>query len=73
MTRTVPVNGKFTARQREIYEIVLGAQKAAIAAVKPGMKVGRGGEGLSRSLSITSIRMARICTARRSGNILRMG
>ncbi|MGA3203248.1 MAG: Xaa-Pro peptidase family protein [Bryobacteraceae bacterium] len=42
VTRTVPVNGKFTERQREIYEIVLGAQKAAIAAVKPGMKAGRG-------------------------------
>ena len=41
VTRTVPANGKFTARQKEIYEIVLGAQKAAIAAVKPGMKVGR--------------------------------
>jgi Xaa-Pro aminopeptidase len=41
VTRTVPVNGKFTARQKEIYEIVLGAQKAAIAAVKPGIKVGR--------------------------------
>ncbi len=36
VTRTVPINGKFTARQREIYEIVLGAQKAAIAAIKPG-------------------------------------
>jgi len=34
VTRTVPVNGKFTAREREIYEIVLGAQKAAIAAAK---------------------------------------
>jgi Xaa-Pro aminopeptidase len=45
VTRTVPVNGKFTARQREIYEIVLGAQKAAIAAVKPGMKVGRDPDG----------------------------
>jgi Xaa-Pro aminopeptidase len=41
VTRTVPVNGKFTARQKEIYEIVLGAQKAAIAAIKPGVKVGR--------------------------------
>lgn len=30
ITRTVPVNGHFTARQREIYNIVLGAQKAAI-------------------------------------------
>lgn len=36
VTRTVPVNGKFTSRQRELYEVVLGAQKAAIAAVKPG-------------------------------------
>jgi Xaa-Pro aminopeptidase len=41
ITRTVPVNGKFTARQREIYDVVLGAQKAAIAAVKPGMTIGR--------------------------------
>lgn len=37
ITRTVPVNGKFTPRQREIYEIVLGSQKAAIASIKPGM------------------------------------
>jgi Xaa-Pro aminopeptidase len=39
VTRTVPASGKFTARQREIYEIVLGAQKAAMAAVKPGVKM----------------------------------
>jgi Xaa-Pro aminopeptidase len=45
VTRTVPANGKFTARQREIYEIVLGAQKAAIAAVKPGIRLR--GEGTS--------------------------
>jgi Xaa-Pro aminopeptidase len=37
ITRTIPANGKFTARQREIYEIVLGAQNAALAAIKPGM------------------------------------
>lgn len=30
ITRTAPVNGKFTPRQREIYNIVLGAQEAAI-------------------------------------------
>jgi Xaa-Pro aminopeptidase len=41
ITRTIPVSGKFTARQREIYQIVLGAQRAAIAAVKPGMTIGR--------------------------------
>ena len=44
ITRTLPVSGKFTPRQREIYEVVLGAQKAAIAAIKPGMTMGRGGE-----------------------------
>jgi Xaa-Pro aminopeptidase len=42
ITRTVPVNGHFTARQREIYEIVLGAQNAALAAAKPGMLLRRG-------------------------------
>ena len=32
ITRTLPVSGHFSARQREIYDIVLGAQKAAVAA-----------------------------------------
>ncbi len=36
ITRTVPVNGHFTARQREIYNIVLGAQKAAFDAFVAG-------------------------------------
>lgn len=36
ITRTVPATGKFTPRQREIYEIVLGAQKAAMAAFQSG-------------------------------------
>jgi Xaa-Pro aminopeptidase len=36
ITRTAPVNGKFTARQREIYDIVLGAQEAAIQAFQLG-------------------------------------
>jgi Xaa-Pro aminopeptidase len=43
ITRTLPASGKFTARQREIYEIVLGAQQAALAALKPGMSLGRSG------------------------------
>ena len=37
ITRTLPANGKFTQRQREIYDIVFGAQAAALAAMKPGM------------------------------------
>lgn len=36
ITRTLPVSGKFTPRQREIYEIVLGAVEAAIKAFQPG-------------------------------------
>src|SRR5258708_331648 len=36
ITRTAPVNGKFTTRQREIYNIVLGAQEAAIQAFQLG-------------------------------------
>jgi Xaa-Pro aminopeptidase len=36
ITRTVPVSGHFTARQREIYDIVLGAQQAAIDAFVAG-------------------------------------
>jgi Xaa-Pro aminopeptidase len=39
VTRTVPANGKFTSRQKEIYDIVLGAQKAAIAAIRPGVRM----------------------------------
>ena len=36
VTRTYPVSGKFSPRQKEIYQIVLDAQRAAIAEVKPG-------------------------------------
>jgi Xaa-Pro aminopeptidase len=36
ITRTFPVNGRFTAPQRAVYELVLAAQAAAIAEVRPG-------------------------------------
>ena len=36
ITRTFPVNGKFSAAQRDIYQLVLAAQAAAIAEVVPG-------------------------------------
>ena len=39
VTRTYPVSGKYSPRQREIYQIVLDAQKAAIAKVKPGARI----------------------------------
>ncbi len=48
ITRTLPANGKFTPRQREIYDIVFAAQDAAIKAVRPGMKLSRGSGGLQQ-------------------------
>jgi Xaa-Pro aminopeptidase len=36
ITRTLPVSGRFSKEQREIYELVLQAQEHALAAVKPG-------------------------------------
>lgn len=36
ITRTFPVNGRFTAAQKDVYDIVLAAQAAAIACVRPG-------------------------------------
>ena len=36
ITRTFPVNGKFSGPQRDLYELVLAAQGAAIEAVRPG-------------------------------------
>ena len=36
VTRTIPISGRFNPRQRELYELVLGAQQAAIDSVRPG-------------------------------------
>ena len=48
ITRTAPATGKFTDRQREIYNIVLGAQQAAMASFKAGKSTltGRGSDSL---------------------------
>jgi Xaa-Pro aminopeptidase len=40
VTRTFPVNGRFSVEQRAIYDIVLNAQLAAIAEVRPGRAFG---------------------------------
>ena len=37
ITRSIPVSGKWTARQKHVYDLVLGAQNAVIAAAKPGV------------------------------------
>jgi Xaa-Pro aminopeptidase len=38
VTRTWPVSGRFSGSQRAIYELVLTAQRAALASVKPGVR-----------------------------------
>ena len=38
VTRTMPVNGKFSPAQRRVYELVLAAQQAALDAVRPGVE-----------------------------------
>ena len=38
ITRTIPIGGKFSPRQKEIYTIVLDAQENAIDAVRPGVE-----------------------------------
>ncbi|HRP08316.1 MAG TPA: aminopeptidase P family protein [Gemmatimonadales bacterium] len=39
LTRTFPIDGRFTDRQRAIYDLVLGAQQAAIDSVRPGRTI----------------------------------
>ncbi len=41
VTRTVPVSGTFTPRQRAIYDLVLATQQAAMDSVRPGITIGR--------------------------------
>src|SRR5207302_3153288 len=62
ITRTVPVSGKYSARQRELYEIVLGAQKAAIAAIKPGVRIGATPTGTSPAANAEGGTLTRIAT-----------
>ncbi len=40
ITRTYPVSGRFTERQRALYALVLATQQAAIEAVRPGITIG---------------------------------
>ncbi|MDR0233602.1 MAG: aminopeptidase P N-terminal domain-containing protein [Zoogloeaceae bacterium] len=51
ITRTFPVNGRFTAAQRDCYEIVLAAQQAAIAATGPNVSLNQPHEAAVRVLS----------------------
>ena len=39
VTRTMPVSGKFSARQKAIYDLVLATQQAAIDSIRPGVSI----------------------------------
>ena len=51
ITRTFPVNGRFSPAQRDVYDVVLTAQKAAIAAAGPGATLERLHDEATRCIS----------------------
>ncbi len=61
ITRTIPVNGTFSSRQRAIYETVLRAETGAIAAIKPGVPYRDIHLGAARSIAkdLTAIGLMR--------------
>ena len=52
ITRTIPVSGKFSSKQKDIYDIVLRTQEQAIKAIKPGVPYRKA--HLSAALTITA-------------------
>lgn len=44
ITRTIPASGKFTARQLDIYNLVLATQQAVLDSIRPGVTLGRLGQ-----------------------------
>ena len=51
ITRTFPVNGRFSATQRSVYDIVLAAQVRAVEAVRPGVTLSEIHRGVVRDLT----------------------
>ncbi len=51
ITRTFPVGGRYSGAQKEVYEVVLAAQRAAIAELKPGVSSARPHEVATRTLT----------------------
>jgi Xaa-Pro aminopeptidase len=51
VTRTIPVNGRFTKEQSDIYRIVWEAQRAGFAMAKPGHSMSRGQESVNGAVT----------------------
>jgi Xaa-Pro aminopeptidase len=60
ITRTMPVNGRFTTEQREIYDVVLAAQKAAEETIRPGSSWGAATAAADRTLAAGLARLGLI-------------
>jgi Xaa-Pro aminopeptidase len=63
VTRTIPINGKFSPRQREVYEIVLAANEAAIARVAPGVSMAQINAAANEQLTAGLMRLGLIRSA----------
>jgi Xaa-Pro aminopeptidase len=57
VTRTLPVNGKFSKRQKEVYNVVLKIQKAAIQMLKPGNTLEKYQEDVAKLMEAELIRL----------------
>lgn len=51
ITRTFPINGRFSPTQRQLYELVLNAQQAAMAAIRPGSTIEAAGKAAIQVLT----------------------
>ena len=51
LARTVPVTGRFTSRQRDLYDVVLKAQRAVLEAAKPGARLSGAGPRTLESIA----------------------
>ena len=67
VTRSFPVNGRFSPEQKAIYEVVLKANEAGIARCKPGVTVGQVGAACSDELAKGMIALGIIQNARELG------
>jgi Xaa-Pro aminopeptidase len=64
ITRTYPASGRFSAEQRAIYDVVLAAQKAAMAQIRPGVRFDRVGAAAARVQTEGLVRLGLL-----SGNV----
>lgn len=59
ITRTVPVDGKFSDRQKQLYQAVLQAQRTVIAAARPGVTIRQLRQTATDALDVGEIKLGR--------------